>query len=368
MYLKNNYLSSSFIFVFLFVFQQIIEYTYVSYSLVSVYWLFITISILSIGIYLPFMSIRYRYPLIFTIVTVLGAFSTILNGTNIGIVLIKSFSILFGFIGFVYLSEKKINLYFFDWALVIMYTFFYLSYFVHDEQTRIFLDDDLFDHSSSNTIAISVVITLFFYLMLNQEVRNANISIKIILFSIINLTLVIIQGSRAGIIASSLLFLLSIIDLFYLKFKSINITTLYLVGLIMLLRYFYLDSIQFFLEFKDMTGLSSYERDVRSYAQTTFFSRMDLNTFIFGYAPNYDFDFYTTRTFNAFLDFWNRFGLFPFALLIIFFFRRLFLAKDFALPLIYLIPLFFYSMVETLWGGTLWDVLIYLSLFYSYKK
>lgn len=368
MYSKYNYLSSSFIFVFLFVFQQIIEFTYVSYSLVSVYWLCITLSILFIGLNLPFNSIRYRYAFIFTIVAVLGAFSTILNGTNIGIVLIKSFSILFGFIGFVYLSEKKINLYFFDWALVTMYTIFYLSYFVHDEQTRIFLDEDLFGHSSSNTISISVAITLFFYLLLNQEVRNVNVSIKIILFSIINLTLVIIQGSRAGIIASSCLFLLAIIDVFYLKFKSYKISILFLGGLIMLLIYNYLDSLQFFLEFKYMVGLSSYEQDVRSYAQKAFFSRMDLNTFIFGYTTNYEFESYATRTFNAFLDFWNRFGFFSFALLIIFFFRRLFLAKDFALPLIYLTPLFFYSMVETLWGGTLWDVLIYLSLFYSYKK
>ena len=56
MYLKVKYFSSSLIFVFLFVSQQIIAFTYSSYSLVSFYWLVITGSIFFIGLKLPLLS------------------------------------------------------------------------------------------------------------------------------------------------------------------------------------------------------------------------------------------------------------------------------------------------------------------------
>lgn len=368
MYLKNNYLSSSFIFVFLFVSQQIIAFTYSTYSLVSFYWFVITVGIFYIGINLPLMSRRYRYPLILTIVSVLGAILTLVNGNTIIWVVTKSVLMVFGFIGYVYVSEKKINLILMDFMMIIAYTFFYFSFFLYDSETRLSIDGDLFGHSSSNTISMSLCIILYVYLLINKHNENANSTFKILIYAIINLVLIIIQGSRAGVVVSSMIAIIALTEVVKFQLKKFYVSLVLVLFLIGYVGYIYLNNIQFYLDSQQLSGISSYEDDIRSFLHYSFFINMDFGSFFFGYVDGYDFGHGFTRTFNSFFDFWSRYGLFPSMFFVVFLMRRALNAKDYSVPLIYFIPFVTYSWLELLWGGTLWDVLIYLALFYSYKK
>lgn len=364
MFLKNKSTYSGFIFIFFFVLQQIISFVSVSYNFVSIYWLTITAIVFIIGINLPLISKKYLEPFIFMLVCFFGALLTLINGNSFGDVLTKSVYSLFAFIGFVYLSEKRLDLRLFDILLISLFVFFYFTFFSLDIIAGDTLYDNLFGHSSSNTIAISLNIVLFVYYILSKSYHENN-KIRLLLFSIINLILIVIQNSRAGIIISFILLVLIVSDFFNKKSKRFYISFLLVSLIASFMVYIYLDQLSDIIDIENMQGTKSLEEDIRGTAQQAFFDKMDFNSFLLGYPNGYEFTFGMTRTFNAFLDFWNRFGIIPFLYFLYLFLRRIIYHKNFSISLLYFIPLFVYSLVESLWGGTLWDILIYVFLFYS---
>lgn len=367
MLLKDNKTFLGLVFIFFFVIQMIIAFVFDYYKLVSIYWIIITLLIFIIGLKLPLFKKKYIAPLIFMLVCASGAIITYFNGNSIGDCIAKSIYAFIGYIGFVFMSEKRINLRLFDVLMVVLYIFFYFVYFSLSEDTRILVDGDLFGHSSTNTIAISLNIVLFIYFILSVSYKEKN-KFQILMFAIINLILILIQGSRAGIVVAFLLITLVLANLLTFKSKKIYTSFILLSLLAGVFIYTNIDKLGEFIEIENMLGFNVIEEDIRGTAQQSFMENMDAATFLLGYPDDYEFTFGITRTFNAFLDFWNRYGFIALLFLFVFFLRRIIKHKDYSVPVIYLIPILTYSLVESLWGGTLWDILIYISFFYSKIK
>lgn len=362
MNLKFDTTYRGFVFVFLFVFQQILAFVYSPVKLVSYYWIVILILIFVVSLKLPLINRHYQLPLTFVLISVFGSILTHLNGSSIGDIILKMFSILIGYVGFVYISFYKINLRSFDLLLVLMYIFFYFTYISLDQYTRRALQDNLFDHSSANTISICLNVVLFLYYILSKNLGIDN-RIRILLFAIINLIFIFIQNSRAGILVALSILFLAVSDL--LKFKSGRYYKSYLFVsfLTVFLGFYYYDFLLEFSELNKMQGIKAYQEDIRSKAQSSFFSNMDLESFLIGYNKNFEFTSDITRTFNGFLDFWSRYGLLPFILFVVLFLRRIFHFRRFKIPIIYLLPFIIYTFFESFWGASMWDVIIYIILF-----
>lgn len=352
-------------FAFLFVLPQVISFIWVPYNILNPFWLvyFLFITCFAIRHYDNLRKRDMRLPLVLFAVICIGSVLTMFVGIPIGGVILKISIAFIGFVGYGYLSHNKIDPRFFNYVFPLLYIFFFIVYFRYDAFHRQSLDGDLFGHSSSNTISMVLTNVWFFYYIISKvEKRNNNL--PLFFFSVINLFLIVVQGSRGGIVVATIEFML-------LLSSSMphNNTILFIIfmglGIILFGKYgFYLEDI---IEVEGMQGVDSFEDNTRSLAQAAFFSKMNTTFFIFGFPPNAEFGF-ETRTFNAFLDFWSRFGIFPFLLVIVLSLRRVLCCRSFVVSLFDFVPWFFYSLVESLWGGSLWDILLYIFLFYSYKS
>ena len=354
-------------FVAIFVMQQILSFVWKTFTLVSPYWIAIILVTLVVGFKLPLKKYSASEAFNFTLICTISSILTFLNGTSLGEVIIKIFYIIAAYFGYILLNEKRIELKWFDFLLFILYIVFYKTYFSIDMLTRLKLDPDLFGHSSSNTIAISLNIVLWLYYVLNKAYGGAN-SKKLLLFSIVNLVLIVIQGSRAGIIVALLLLILIAIANFKVKHKwsKFLFYAVFISGASYLIS-ISLPILENVLDIKNMQGLSSYKEDVRSLAQASFFLNLDFNHALTGYDYKYEFVGGITRTFNAFLDFWKTFGLLPMIFLVVGIVKRIIRRGEYEVSLICLTPIIVYSFVESLWGGTFWDIIIFICLFWPKK-
>jgi len=364
---KNQLLINSVIFISLFVLQQIIAFVWASFNLVSIYWNVIIVFTFFVFNKLNVDRSNYYCPILFFVVSVFGALLSHFIGNSLGQCIIKVFYAFLGFVGFLYLDNNKVNTRYFSYLLILLYVFFYFAFYRYDISFRADMNQNLFGHSSSNTIAISLNIVLFVYYIIEKS-YSGRTNILLIIHSLINLFLIGIQDSRMGIAVAALLLVLIISD--YLGnsaiWRSMSMILVFSVSYF-LFDYYY----SFLVEHTDIVnihGYSSYVEDVRSFALTSFFSNMSWAHFFLGYPNNHEFVYGISRTFNAFIDFWSRYGFFPFLLFIYFFIRRVLGYSKNRLQLYVFLPLLLYSSCETLWGGTLWDILMYLFLFYNPKK
>ena len=149
--------------------------------------------------------------------------------------------------------------------------------------------------------------------------------------------------------------------------SSISTTVFLLITIIIVVAVFstYSSLFNTFVEENGSVGVNAYEDDCRSICQQSFFSNMTVFRFFFGYNISFSFFGDLHRTFNSFLDFWARYTLLPFVFLLIQLVRRGVRRKDYELPLFTLIPFFLYGMVESVWCGALWDIMLYFSCFLS---
>ena len=356
---KLKYILVSFFFVFLFVAQQIYSFVGDQFKLVSAYWLFIITLIVVTFFSLPKWTKKETLPIHFMAISMLGAFFSLVNGTGIGEVCQKIIYCFMGYVGLLYVKSYKIHPIAFDILIIILYVFFYQTFFSLDFATRLSLNDDLYTHSSSNTIAISLNMVLLLYFVLQYKHPN----IRMLLYAITNLILIGIQGSRAGLLVAIILF--SVISLKIIPRKYFYTGTVVLVTVVAMIIFKNLDIILEVVDFDNMQGVSSYEEDIRSRVQRGFFTKMSIDSFLFGYPPAYVFNEDITRTFNAFLDFWGRYGLFGFFMLMVCLYKRIIRRKQYDISLVAFLPLLAYSFFESLWGGALWDLFIYIALFYT---
>lgn len=356
---------------FLFVFQQVVDFTSNTFRLVDPYWIFIVMLVLLIGNKLHYSETRYKSAFYFMMICVGCSFLTIINGSSIGECASKAFMSFMGFITFVYIDKKEIDYKTYLILYSLLYVFSYFSYFIFDEFTRRNLDSDLFGHSSSNTIAMYLNVALWFLYVIQIE-SNIRKSLLLAIYSILNVYLILLQGSRAGLLVSLILCFLIIGDIvierFNIKAAKLKVV-LYTLFSVLIVYYIVnnMNVIEEFVDVREYQGVSSYEEDARGIAMGAFFSQLNIKTVLFGMPDSTLLLGGLNRTFNAFIDFWRRFGILPFIVLIYFVYSRIKNFKQYSVPLVALLPILFYSLFESLWGGTLWDMLIYISLFYSKK-
>lgn len=366
-YSKRNNYRNGVIFALLFVLPQIVAFTWKTFDFLNPLWALYLLLVILIGVtHRDVMGKKnMQLPLVLFLVVCMGAILTIVIGAPIGGIIRKLLLAMVAFVGFTFLSHRRIDPSFFNIIFPLLYLFFYFVYYRYDEAYRFSVNGDLFGGSSSNTISIALTNVWFFYYIVSKaEQRNNNV--PLLVFSIINFSLIIIQGSRAGIVVGAMEILLALSNMLkWTRFRGGAFLVLMAIGVYAFYRYgFYLEGI---VDVGGMQGMESYEANVRSFSQAAFFSQMNVDHFIFGYPPNSMFED-LTRTFNAFLDMWSRFGILPIAAIFVFGLRRIIKMKHFTLPLVVFLPWFFYSMVESLWGGSLWDIYMYIVLFYSYDE
>lgn len=357
--LKYKKLFPSFLFVFVFLAQQIYSFVGEQFKLVSVYWLVIIAIIILTYIYLPKRVKKEKLPTLFMLVGMVGAILSMMNGTGIGEICQKVFYCFMGYVGYLFVRSHNIQSIAFDVLMIILYLFFYKTYFSLDFATRWNLDGDLYGHSSSNTIAISLNMALLMYYVLKYKQPN----FRMFIFAITNLILIAIQGSRAGLLVSVILFVIISLRVIPRRYFVIGFITLTTAIVYLIVKNF--DIIIEVVDLDNMQGMSSYNDDIRSRVQQGFFSKMALENFLFGYPPNFNFNGDITRSFNAFLDFWGRYGIIAMFFLVIYLIKRILRYKLYKISIITYLPLLAYSFFESLWGGTLWDIFIYIVLFYT---
>lgn len=353
---------NGFAFILLFVVQQVVSFTWIPFMLISPYWILYLIVVLYIMTVNWKKIIESKSAMIFFLFVFVGSMMTVLNGDVIGSYVVKIVFSLIGLVGLIYISNRQINLKIFDIVFLVLYVFFYFSYFVFDVYTRFDLNGDLFGHSSSNAIAMSLNIIWIIYYIIARDNGPSTKSSMLLIFSILNLFLIVVQGSRIGVVVAVINLIMIISDLFKLKFIYF---ILLIIGVVYLF-FRYGSLLEDYVEVEHMQGIDSYYEDVRSRAQSDFFTEMTFTSAILGYPESMNFAG-LNRCFNAFLDFWRHYGLAPVLALVFFGVKRIINRKHFRVPIKSFISLFVYSLFESLWGATLWDILIYLFLFYSYE-
>lgn len=350
-------------FTVLFVIQQLIAFTWKPFNLVTPYWIFYLLVIMVIAINNWNKIVQQKDAFVFFLVTAIGSFFSFFVGEKIGVCEEKAICSFVGLVGLCYLNSHRINLKVFEITFILLYVYFTFSYFVLDISVRLDLDDHMFGISSSNTIAIILNVVWILYYIIAKSYGNNVKQKSLLVISIINLIAIVLQGSRIGIVVAAINCFLSVSD--YVKIIRRYFLVVVFFGAYLFLNYG--SSLGEIMEFQQMQGLESYNEDVRSQTQAAFFSKLSFINGLFGFPNSTRFAGWN-RTFNAFLDYWRQFGGVAFAFLVFFIIKRVVKNKQYYVPLVAFVSLFVYSFIESIWGATLFDVLIYITLFYSNEK
>lgn len=362
---RDKSIGWSLVFVLLFA-QQIICFQVAPFMLRSSYWIVIFCLTLSIGFFLNPVLLKDKQSIILLSSLLFGSFCSFLNGSSIDHIIIKLFFSFTGYLLFSVMATKKIELRFFDFLLIFLYFFYYCIYFRFDITTRQIYDGFLFGHSSSNTISIVLTTIWTFYFLISKNQGDKTSNLKLLLFSIINLVMIALQGSRMGIIVAIVSVFLILYEIFSFNKKSRLPLYFILVAFMTSAILSNLDALSMIVELDNM-GYEAYGDDVRSDALVSYFNNMTIQGFFFGYNSDVQFDG-LDRTFNAFIEIWRSFGLLPFVVIVFLFIYRLVFRERYKIPFLYLLPLLLYSITESFWGTNFWDMTLYILFFYSHEK
>ena len=363
MILKENNYIITIVFILVFIIQFIIGNTLISMDLNKLYWLMYFTLVIIISTKLKISDIAFRKERFFLYICILGAASTYLMGVKYGMVFLKILSIYTGFVGYIYLSKNKIDLRFFSLLMILLYIYFSQVYF--SEKT--FMTDtdneyNLFGHSSSNLSSHALNGVLMFYYIINKKQNGGHLRL-LLLFSFVNLIFIVIQASRIGVFVSVLLSIMILYDNYkkdgknrFVYFALVIFVIAFCISRMSLIDKYIL------LVFDE--NINNYVEDCRAIARMAVFDQMTRTTAIFGAIPGTTYGV-LGRTFNAFLDFWANYGIFPVLVLLYNCILRCLNRHLYIVPLYMLFPLCLYSFVETYCGNTLWDIWIFIALYYS---
>lgn len=356
----------SLVYIYIYVFQEFWSYCVNSLNIHHPYWMLILTLLGIISIYQLFRDGRnFKLPLFYTIVLVLGAFVSVLNGYTIGFCMLRGLFAIVSLSSLIFITKHRVNPRLFELLLIGAYIYYYYSYFglLQNIDNKNEFDGDVFVTSSANAISICLNCILFLYFILNKYYKEKNQK-RIFFFSLVNIILIVIQGSGAGIIVGLLISLMVLYEIFYNSpsmnkvLLSIAVMLTISVGIFSYLN----DITEYFLQI----GLVSdaYEKNIRSFAQYSFLHNMDTKSFFIGY-PKGEIFAGVDRTFNSYLDLWNRYGFFSFCFFVLLLIRRIVKRNSYAIPFIYFTPILVYAFVETLFAGQLWDMFFMYMLFLS---
>lgn len=270
------------------------------------------------------------------------------------------------FWGYYFISAQKLNLKYFHLFIIFLYIYYIATYFVYLPSLFFreeFDDGSWYEVSSSNSIPIALINSLYIYMIISYF-QNEKQSKYYLFFSLVNLILVLIQGSRIGVFLSLLFLLYSIYMFFKERVRSKNLSKLMfsisVVSILIVLITFY-SIVDAYLNHIDFFS----ETNVRLDAVNNFISNLNDFRFFFGYPPGYVFTEDVIYTYNVWLDHWNNCTIFGLFALLILFFRRIIFFKEYFFPLYMFIPFFIYSWIEPRYLPGYWDFFIYLMLFYK---
>ena len=272
----------------------------------------------------------------------------------------------FSYCGYEFVRKYTIDLRWFNVVFVFFYFYFYLIYF--SKLPNLFFrpgfDEDaiVFERASSNGISVALNITLYAYIILEYYFKQ-NRNRDILIISLINIILIFIQQSRAGILCSLLLLLI----ILYSSYRKFFKKTFLLYIFILFISFFTKKLIAFEIFFSQFgIDSSSYEDDSRKETASNFFKMVLENDFFWGVPLGTNLGS-VGYTFNVFLDFWNSYSFLGFFILISIFVIRIYNRKKYFFPIYYILPFLLYSMVESFFFPGYWDVIIFLLLFTKKK-
>ena len=356
------------LFLLLFVIPGVLHETLLSARLVSPIWLSV---ILGITLLMMGMRLHANAPktvVYYSITAAICAGITILNGTSIGMVLIKIVYVYMGFVGFMLFYKKEMDLWPFDFLMLGLYYFFYKVYYSLLLSGQLVNSDEAFATSSSNAISICLVTVLFIYYFLN-EYYNKKRDVNILLLSFANIVFIYFQGGRGGLIAAIAQSLVCIYGMFSKskKFASKTLVIVFVIAVAGLL-YSYMGII---LDSYNTHGFERliFEREdeARVYLLQYAIDHMDFSRFLLGYATGESIE-YDNRTYNAFIDYWLKYGLLPFVMLVACTLRRILKWKQFNISIYVFLPLFLYTFAESYLTYGPWQYLLLTALFLGEKS
>ena len=269
-----------------------------------------------------------------------------------------------GIYGYYYIDSKNIRLVVFDVLLIGLYAFFVYSFFTNLSgfliREKAEAEGEFFGISSSNAISIILVNVLYIYQVI-AYLQKENRQWRLFLFSVINLALILVQQSRAGIILALLFFCY---NLFLVgrrsKIKVIRVLPFVIIGGILVWG---VRNASFVYEYLDqIDAIDSSYSDSRGFYVQLFFERMDsIEYFIAGYPQGLSWG-EETYTFNIFLEQWNKYTIVGLCVTLFLLIRRFTSYKSFYFPWYYSLPFILYGMVEPRYLPNFWDFFIYLLL------
>lgn len=276
---------------------------------------------------------------------------------------INMFDIIFplmAFVGYQITAKKKLDIKFIAYLVFpLLYVIYYYNYYsiLPDFFFRPYFNEDCFYGASSNSIPKALNNTLFCFLILNYLYKSG-IEKYLFRVSLVNLLLIIIQQSRAGILIA---FILLMICIYVYNYKLVSrFKYLYILISSFILFYITLNLVITIgvTKFEDYTIFS----EARALPSQIFFENLNSSNFLFGYSnENYfgNFDY----TYNVFLEFWSKYNFISFIFLLTFIMYRFTKHKNFFFPIFFLLPFLMYSVVESIYLPMFWDFMIYLILF-----
>lgn len=326
--------------------------------------LFLVLSYIAIAIFLNKKLAKKQYIKIFLFSIVFCFFGILNQFVNRYISFYNIISPFAALLGYIIVLEYKLNRGLFNLLMIGNYIVFYIIYFSKNPLNLLVPETELitdsFTNTSSNLISAILIINLYICDILNFVKFNKKNDKYILCFAVINVILILIQRSRAGIIVS-LIFLA--VKLFEFNRK---VFWFFLAAVIIVIIY-YLDLINLYIEAAGgITGDSGYAEDARGKALKLFFLKMtSAKELFFGYGKEIENFQVGGATQALFLNIWNYQGLIFLIILIFLLLARFFTTKGKMIPFTYFIPFLAYSIFEGFFLPNYWDFAIYLLLFYK---
>ncbi|MBA4408504.1 MAG: hypothetical protein C0397_03665 [Odoribacter sp.] len=302
---------------------------------------------------------EYRNVLFFTLMFVFfGVINQIINGYFSYFNLLAP---LIAYLGYVFTHKNKLEFKVFNILIVSNYIYFIIVYYSKLSSFFLRIDDETdglyFLNTSSNLIPCVLIINLFAYDIISK-IKYENKNDKIItIYAAINVLLILIQQSRAGIIISIIYLLIKLFST-YRKFFWVTAISFMI---------FIIINLSFIIAYSDIIGgiskESDYLNDARGLQAKEFFTRLDVSSFFWGYGKTT----FTASKFssvqNQFLSIWNYYTFFTVFIFIVIIILRFILKDKYKIPFIYFIPFIIYGMFEGFYFPNFWDFSIYLMLF-----
>jgi hypothetical protein len=267
------------------------------------------------------------------------------------------------YLGFVFVAQKDLNPIPFKLLMIFNYIYFYIIYYSLNPINFLLPETELnveaFTNTSSNLIPAILIINLYIFDILDTTKFQSSQKRTITLFAIVNVILILLQRSRAGV-------LVSIIFLLIKLFENYRKAFYLFISLVAYLTFYFWPLLLAYSEAAGSIDTSSYSDDVRKENIDIFFSNMDsVKDMIVGFGRNFEF-MTSAVTQNLAITIWNYYTIFPLILVLFLIFLRTITRKY--LPLTYYSVFVLYSFFEGFFLSNYWDFIIYVLLFYTIGK